>query len=350
MKKIPGWTAETAHIDVATHRLVPKLEASAHSEPLWRPTARAAALGTSLGLGASGTLLLGVWQIFDQLGQERASVHKEFAAIHADVSKALLAEKDDCIAWTEDLGLKVTTLQRLAGDQLNELENDSVQHLVQRITGMCSDSETVCKKAQPAFDETCVRLESPPPQDGALDYWHPPSDKNKFAVHTERNAGERVDASNAATIVAGDNGQASAPAGKEHSETATPAAQPTRPLTDCLSQDKRRFLLYTQIYSEVQRADTEQKLRQLAGGTHPGLIVATVDNVIATAKIRGTKRPVPWRQPAILIYHDEDRACAAQLLGAIPWPNGIIQQRRNEKAKVGTIELWLPSDTSQDPG
>ena len=38
-------------------------------EPLWRRSARATALGATLGLSASGTLLLAVWQVSDQFRQ-----------------------------------------------------------------------------------------------------------------------------------------------------------------------------------------------------------------------------------------------------------------------------------------
>lgn len=107
----------------------------------------------------------------------------------------------------------------------------------------------------------------------------------------------------------------------------------------CKRPDTQRVVLYTQIYSEVERNTARTFLEGLAW-----LKISTpgIENVVASAVRKGVARPEPWPQ-ATFIYHMEAEAdCARLLAQAFPYPAKAIKLSAFLPAVPGVIEFWLP--------
>lgn len=119
----------------------------------------------------------------------------------------------------------------------------------------------------------------------------------------------------------------------------------------CTQGVSRRFIVYTQIYDEAERADAEALLPQLR---ELGVATPGIENVTATATSQGRTLPFQWQAPTML-YSSAGKACASAIaawLGAtppfastkmpqaVPFPLSI-------RGEPNVIELWIPAATSR---
>ena len=115
----------------------------------------------------------------------------------------------------------------------------------------------------------------------------------------------------------------------------------------CTQGVTRRFIVYTQIYDEAERAGAEALLPQLRdlGVATPG-----IENVTVTAASQGRTLPFQWHAPTLL-YSSAGTACASAISAwldatrpfasakapqAVPFPLSI-------RGEPNVIELWLPT-------
>jgi hypothetical protein len=117
--------------------------------------------------------------------------------------------------------------------------------------------------------------------------------------------------------------------------------------TACTQGITRRFIVYTEIYDEAERAGAEAllpKLRDLGVAT-PG-----IENVTTTAASQGRTLPFQWHAPTLL-YSNAGAACASAIsawLDAIrPFPSARAPQAvpfpLSIRGEPNVIELWLPT-------
>jgi Patatin-like phospholipase len=117
--------------------------------------------------------------------------------------------------------------------------------------------------------------------------------------------------------------------------------------TACTQGVTRRFIVYTQIYDEAERAGAETLLPQLR---ELGVATPGIENVTATAASQGRTLTFQWQAPTLL-YSSAGAACASAITAwldatrplahakapqAVPFPLSI-------RGQPNVIELWLPT-------
>ncbi len=205
LAQLPGWSRRCAHPMTVAARLtgaVPAADAAAAGEPLWRRSARATAIGATLGLSASGTLLLGVWQVSEQFRQDRANEHAEAQRLFTEVSNEVRDLDGSCPKVADHTAVQLMILRDLrTSPQLRPLEREGVAQLVEHVRAECARepqaSAECAQAARRAAAGICAVVDKPPIETGALSYWHPIATRITLAslVGLDEEAG-------AATVVA----------------------------------------------------------------------------------------------------------------------------------------------------
>ena len=402
MAQLPGWRTPARHgIRVAARLHSGKdVVDTAKTEPLWRRSARATAIGTTLGVGASGTLLLSLWQVQEQLQRNRTDEQTEARQLFTEVSKGLQSFKGSCPDVPEHVVTQASLLLDLRGSPtMRPLERAGLERLVGRIADECTqepESSTACLVSYNRMHGSlCALVLKPPTENTALNYWHPgssPQEQGREARTTLHNVAQRfpvfgtlfmqqdaalaqVDTSAASAVSAADTppppppppmatpgAGASVPAATVVSEApmspsagtgvpqprAEAAAVPS--LRSCL-RDSGRSTLYVHIYDEASRLPATLLRQTLSPDADSPLVVAPIDNVTRSADLRQQRRPVPWPKPTLVLHDPASRECAraiARYIGA-PWLSATDPDRvwlrdlpRSLQARPGVIELWLP--------
>lgn len=108
---------------------------------------------------------------------------------------------------------------------------------------------------------------------------------------------------------------------------------------DCQRPDTQRVVLYTQIYSEVERSTARAFLEGLAW-----LKISTpgIENVVASAVRKGVAGPEAWPQTTFIYHMDAEAKCARFLAEVFPYSAKAIKLSAFLPAVPGVIEFWLP--------
>jgi hypothetical protein len=108
---------------------------------------------------------------------------------------------------------------------------------------------------------------------------------------------------------------------------------------DCARPDAQRVVLYTQVYSEVERATARTFLNGLAE-----LKISTpgIENVSTRAARNGGAGPLAWRQPTFIYHMDAEARCALFLAQEFSNSARPIKLSESLPAEPGVIEFWLP--------
>ena len=179
LAQLPGWRSPARHSIRVAARLGARADLDVNrTEPLWRRGARAAAIGTTLGVGASGTLLLSLWQVQEQLQRNRVDEQTEARALFTDVSKGLQTFNGACPEVPEHVVTQAALLLDLRGSPtMRPLEQAGLQRLVSRITDECAREaapgatcQAVHRRIQGSL---CTLVNKPQGEKTALSYWHP---------------------------------------------------------------------------------------------------------------------------------------------------------------------------------
>ena len=376
LAQLPGWTARRVHpLQVSARLHTPAaVPATPPAEPLWRRSARATAIGTTIGLGASGTLLFSVWQLADSLKQSHDADRAEARRLFTEVSKGIEDLDRPCPRLAAHVGPQLLTLRNLAeGERLPQLEREGVALLVERVQGEChaappgepasAASGISCQRPR-TLASLCVQLDKPV-SSSPLSYWNPAQDANITLLALWRRAfGDAAPARVALPPPPAPPPEASAaareaaPAGPVAAQrpAASAAVAGIDPLLGVCAVDGAPLRLYLQIYDEPSRAAAEALARALQRAGGAALQLAPVENVSRSSELRQQRRPVPWPQPTLLVHHPDDLPCARQLSATLQglrpgfgtqddsvW---IRETSRSLRLHRGVMDLWLPATES----
>lgn len=180
LAQLPGWSRRRKHpMTIAARLSASQAQAdAARATPLWRRSARATAIGATLGLSASGTLLLGAWQVSEQFRQDIAGEQAEAQRLFAEVSRELRDLDGSCPKVAEYTAVQLMLLLDLRDSpRLRPIERDGVGLLAQHVRNECArqpiPSPDCVKASARAATGICAVVDKPPTQTGALSYWHP---------------------------------------------------------------------------------------------------------------------------------------------------------------------------------
>ena len=400
LAQLPGWRSPARHpLKIAARLGAAKESAQTNkSEPLWRRSARAAAITTTLGLGASGTVLLSVWQIMEQQQRESAAQQTALRARFIEATKGLDRELDTinpgCPAVSRDVIAQATQMLRLRDTpDLDRADSSTIIDLANRVTDIClaeADKAQGCEVKRTSLQGVCkVAFRA---QDDAMSYWQPcasrgaqPTQATTMTTITtagtlqgtpsagasrELNRTQRLACQRAregakvqvpgigAVAVQGANQPLDQATTALPLSNAVPTLQPqstnaAKSLQTCM-RDGARTTLYIHIYDEASRGPTRTLRKELQSAPDAPVMVAPVENVSRAADLRHTRKPVPWPKPTLLMHDRGDsatRACAlaiSQYIGA-PWVTPGLENQvwlrdlpSSLQAQAGVIELWLP--------
>ena len=399
LTQVPGWRTPARHGIRVAARLRSAKDAveTAKAEPLWRRNARATAIGTTLGVGASGTLLLSLWQVQEQLQRNRTDEQTEARQLFTEVSKGLQSFKGSCPDVPEHVVTQASLLLDLRGSPtMRPLERAGLERLAGRIADECTqepESSSACLASYNRVQGSlCALVLKPPTENTALNYWHPgssPQEQAREARTTLQHVAQRFpvfgtlfmqqDAAlaQADTRAADQLSAAAAPPPTAAPSAGAPVPAPAAPvvseapwspaagagvppsraeatavpsLQSCL-RDTGRSTLYVHIYDEGSRLPATLLRQALSPDDNSPLLVAPIENVTRGADLRQQRRPVPWPKPTLVLHDPASRECAraiSRYIGA-PWLSATDVDRvwlrdlpRSLQARPGVIELWLP--------
>ena len=182
LAQLPGWRSPAHHrIRVAARLGASGAEhTAARSEPLWRRGARAVAIGTTLGVGATGTLLLSLWQVQDQLERTRAAQRVEarqtFAEVSREIGDALDKLNPLCPVVKNTVFMQFPKLREMQKNpNMLPLDTGALDRLVATALSACEAPAAPgaeCAAAQAKYhSEVCTAFREK--VDTAQSYWRP---------------------------------------------------------------------------------------------------------------------------------------------------------------------------------
>ena len=389
LAQLPGWSRHSAHPMTVAARLnsAATAPAAAAVEPLWRRSARATAIGATLGLSASGTILLGAWQVSEQLRKDSAAEQAEAQRLFTEVSRDLRDLDGACPKVADHTAVQLMMLRDLRkSPRLRPLEREGVGQLIEHVREECDQQPAPsidCAEAwRRAAAGVCAVANKPPSEGTALSYWHSTPARVTLAGLFGRRAADVSVASAPLPAPGGVPAEAVAPPEAPRTRSAEPAPlAPRPPLTtrgegpaeatpappapvsppagaepastaNACGQGDHPLRLYVQIYDEASREAAAAAVRALQKDPGEVLRIAPVENVTRSAQLRDKRRPVPWPQPTLIVHDPADRACAAELAatirGALPAAPGrdggvwVRELPRSLNPSSGVIELWIP--------
>ena len=401
LARLPGWQRRVQFDLSAPAALRQSVRPSAAAdeedkEPVWRRAAKSTALGTTIGVGASGTLLLSLWQVSDQLRQNETTQRNEVRSVFTKVSEALSAVNFACPKVPDHVTLQVALLRDLsASPSLLPTERVSVQRLLERTREKCENTvaepNEACSEAvrQQAGGGICSVVGKPLASVDALSYWHPIERETMSAqVAWQRLVAlwqrDKVAAAGAATepapqpaereppeqaarppsatpgaaadAVAGGGPAASgaaAAANPEPKPEAAPSPAAALAALACTAEANEPLRIYVQVYDEPSRRLAALLRQRLQAEVGVNVQVAPIENVSRSSELRQQRKPVPWPQPTFIVHRRSDEPCAQALRATVSaswrvsggerevWVGELpksLQGRSSERM----IELWLP--------
>ncbi len=404
---LPGWLEPAQHQLRVAARLVPVTPQAelAGKEPLWRRNIRATAIGTTLGLGASGTVLLSLWQMQDQFQRNRVDQQAEARQLFTEVSRGLQSFDGSCPEIAEHVVTQAAMLLDLrASPSMRPLEQAGLERLAGRISEECArepaPSALCIANFRRVQSSLCTLVRKPPTQDTALNYWHPGSSPMEQMVDGQAvllAAANRFpmlgglfttsgpsDADDAATMAqsptplpgpepsilspapaaasgpapSGASGGQAMPSGSLGSLVGATVAQQKAPGLQSCKRGQNGSTLYIHIYSETSRPAANALRQALQPEAGAPLLVAPIENVVRNAELRQQRPPVPWANPTLVLHDPASDDCARAIAAQVgaPWlsETGASRVRlrglpASLQAQPGVLELWLPPVDNMAP-
>lgn len=392
LAQLPGWRHRARHavrVSARLNHVAPPQQAA--SEPLWRRAPRAAALKTTLGLGASGTLLLSGWQIVESMNTQQREARVQARELFVKVSTELQGFDRQCKAIPEHVVNQAESLMLdvVRSDSLSPLDRGSVHRMSARIRESCLPGAAVWQGCSPQASQDrqvfCAAMQRPPATATAMNYWIAPQRPQEqydaaMALLDRWTKGQPTD-----LMKTGDTAlaQADSPSPAAHKPANPPVMASTEGLPDeivpaagpppqlpalaqaCPTRESNA-LLYVQIYDEAARVVAEDIRRKLAEQSASAWMVPPVDNVVQRSSLQGQRGPVPWPRPTIVVHREADMGCAKGLREWLrPLLNNRVQSDGTDpnateiwirrlpptvKGRDGVFELWLPVQTPPSTG
>lgn len=339
---LPGWASSALRSNgvVAPLRAVRPAAAAAVNGPAWRRTAQAAAVGTTLGLGALGTIALAAWQTVEQVRKARDDERAQAIGVVGKASEELgkLGTARPSIETMERFFQVREKLPR--SDPLRT----QIEDLVAATNRRCeAPPQPAPEHLLPFCEAWSLRMEGRKRSDGALAYWTPPVATVQQVAHAAEGQPPPPAPAPAAS------GAVSAPAPAPVPAAPAPQAGQVAPAAPAAPSPAscQGVRLYTQVYDEPSRAVASELL---SGWADLRMKLPGIENVTATAAAAGNRKPEPWRMPTLVVHNPAQAACAQLLVTRLdqalaarhykpaqarPLPTGLVPTSR-------VIELWLP--------
>ncbi|HRM50409.1 MAG TPA: hypothetical protein PK518_15735, partial [Alicycliphilus sp.] len=185
LAQLPGWDRVQLHKLALPERLQQPRETQAPPAPdaqarlpRWRRSVRAAAIGTSVGVGVTGTLLLSLWQLQEQLNRSTDARQAEISKLLNDSSRELLEVSGSCRrVGAHTLG-HVEQLRALDGSEaLSPAEQITVKRLLDRLNEQCTGNAqaiAACAETERQHQkDLCEVAQKKIGSGSALNYWQP---------------------------------------------------------------------------------------------------------------------------------------------------------------------------------
>jgi hypothetical protein len=354
----------------------------------WRESARSVAVSATIGLGATGSLLVPAWYIFDDFRKEQQRLEVEVAKTRDERAQRLKELRTDLRLIGEALPLDDRCLLKVSDKTaeqvdglLQRIDEEGVADMGRaaqaRIDGTlrllkerCADFGTeralrpeACGAAPDrplARERICEAIDSRREKEDAQrereaweNYWWRPdcpagsqpclkvrrlwAPVEVEALWCKLIGGERCDASGpyaAAPAAATSIGAA----GRTASSPGAPGA--------CARVGGERVRLFTQVYDETGRVAAQQWL-DLVRRAEPQVSTPPIENVRRSAAIAGQRPMVPWRRPTMVVHRPGEWDCAQAIARALA-PKAPLDTLRVRllpntlTPQPGVIELWLP--------
>jgi hypothetical protein len=369
---LPGWQSRFPHrLCVAARLAHSAAPAATHGQgdALWKRGARATAIGATLGAGATGTLLLALWQTLDHYQKDRQEQKLAASRSYEELSDKLADFTSPCQnRLSLSTASKFGSLKLLRdGDQLQPVEARGFDNLLAQISAACaqplsSDAAASCSMASVnAGQVLCGALVDR--SSSRLSYWvaeEPPSRQWQQGgmliagwLGLSPPPGVTQTTAPLAPVVS-----APAPTPLPNVAEAVPAtaAAPAPPaVAEALAslQACAGVRLFIQIYDEASREPAQKLREQLSAQADTALLVQPIENVNRSAALSKNARPVPYTQPTLVLHEPAKYgACGQAIAGRIgePWQKagdaGVARLRElpaRYTPTAGVIELWLPA-------
>ncbi|WP_428421308.1 hypothetical protein [Methylibium sp.] len=362
MSQLPGWRRRERHPLTVAARLRGGVVKDAPEQlPWWRRSARATAIGASIGLGAGGTLLLSLWQLQEQLNTNRNNERTEVRRLFTEVSSELKTFDGSCPRLADHTATQLLLLHDLRDSPvLLSIERDGVKSLLGRVRDECAKppqaSADCTAAAERAHNGVCATIAKQNVGDRALSYWAPvPAGRSIAQLFSDWRAGGRAttSAATAPPLPVQEPPGASSPQPVPLGQPGdTGAGENALGAAAACDGSGRPLQLYIQVYDEASRQQARALRRDLQALAGDHVQVAPVEDVARTAALRGTRRPVPWPQPTLLLHDSHERTCAEVLSpliqrswsvpGVTPTQVWIRQLPADQTKQERVLELWLP--------
>ena len=373
--------------------------------PTWRRPTKAAVIGTSVGMGVLGSLLLGLWQINDQFTRQQTERQQAADKLVAEVAQAVDALDTACPHLSPLRISQLRQLRKLKGSRAMTTVSDlTLAGVEERMAQVCEGKEgtggTCPADAETARANLCAQLQDTIGATDALNYWSPPLQEQpmvrdwrdlwallrglplpaatpEVAQPTPATTGEAPaaappQASSPATAALPSEPEAArlqpapppvaaarpgaAPAHAPDSAPEQPAAGAASPPA-AAPKTCAGVTLFIQIYDDEARVSAERLRQALDASTVGGLRAAPLENVTRSAQLRGSARPVPYVQPTLIAHDKGDLPCALALQPTIAdrWCANtgdcvrVARLPSQFKSSPGTLELWLPTLAQDRP-
>ena len=394
---LPGWS-RSAHHSLAVAARLSGVQApieAAKAEPLWRRGAKATAIGTTLGLGASGTIVLSLWQVQDQILRQNHDEQTETRQLFVKVSESLANLDGACPKLPEHaLTQTLDLLDRRGTPAMRPLDAAGVDRLVEQIAVQCAvpppateppESKACVASYQRMQAHLCARINKPAIQNTAMDFWHPGVSPEEQAKGSDRVLQALWSPWNAATVLAVLGRRPDQPAaGAAVPVTAYPPVAAGAPLPPVVqlpaagsvapdpevvaacTRAKGKTTLYMQVYDDASLTAATRLREVLQAAAGATVQVAPIENVVRSADLRQQRRPIPWAKPTFVLHdagnpemkdHYQDCAKALRRWVAATWSTLDAMDSKDAVwlrdlpsrlvPTPGVIELWLPPIATQ---
>ncbi|MGH8122801.1 MAG: hypothetical protein ACREPT_08515, partial [Rudaea sp.] len=350
--KLPEWHRPwpiTRPIQTLRHVPVALADGEPDALPYWRRGVAAAALGTTLSLGAIGGIVLPLWQGVDAWQKEQVA-QADANRAKLDAATTRYAEiKDDVASVLQRIAAAPTasSVADLDADQARKLREvydtinggqiePDLESAVKKVQTACGVRNDSCNDNAPAL-QMCNAVCVADLSNSIDDYWGVPkkaseSEKNwqvglakgvwqlfagSYPLKRSPAPPESPSPSEQSALPPVTTSAAQAPA-----EAAPPPPPPAPESANTLQacrDGNHPLTLYVQIYDEGMRTSAEgieQKLKAIAPNQaiENFVRVARVENVVDSASLRRKKLPTPWPQPTLIVHRPEqDMPCATAL-------------------------------------
>jgi hypothetical protein len=370
---------------------------AADSKPFWRRTAAGAALSTTLGIGAIGTLLVPTWNFIDGMNKERSENAAQIAA-RKEAANNRLAEIELCVRdMLAPPHQPEAALQKICGKQgsstvaqkLNEIYQTTTDFpqdpqlrfsaaLIGEVQATCNVDAGICPDTVQA--SLCNAVCRNPIAEQAIDsYWDyaPAKDQawqqNPLVLRLAEwmpaltgGALHRTSRSSTAgpappmptqaapppapppqTETAGAQGGPTdalpvPPTPQESAPTPQPSAPPVPPVQQAphpvatpsdLAKCKADGTPIT-IYVQIYDEVMRARVEELRTiYATDSVRFAGIENVTSTSAARDAKQPARWRDPTLLVHRPADTDCANAVAEYLKGPLGSLYPDVNVRVR-----------------